>query len=537
MRCTCGYQRFAERVTTTTTTVERWQQVAASGGFGASPYGTSYGAGAVAQAWGRFELSHVYGTRSVFCESCKRVRREYPAGGMVVYGAAVSDRTVYFVLSDIEEPTTCVVARFEGQGESYDAPLTLSSIEIPILDGTPLETEDALPQGAMIADTVMVAIAPVVVSSGDYIVSIVDKCNDNVVRVATMYLEAPVQILKPKDADLGGAPAFWLNDTDATLSDTQQEQGVAIPVIPFDKCAAVLEYDSSLNTLPSAQGWTAVTDSSAWALTSTKVLYCNSGTGQDSYWAAELTLETAPEKVHAYARILAVEAGTEDAPGFTLLAVQADSGGPYNGGYAVLSDTQIDIADLSDETTEIVPIVGSGWRSIGFTAPVDADGVAYVDDVVIAKSFSATEAGTPADPVLNAQFGKLQDSVTLKAYVRHVVVSASGRFVRPSFLAFADVTSPIVRLYLSRPAISGSGNTARFVLRYTQSSDPYVRPEMSTALTVPVTVTNQLLELPISLPGLQANLPFRFTIERDWSHGTDTFEGTVYLHYATVRGV
>jgi hypothetical protein len=41
-------------------------------------------------------------------------------------------------------------------------------------------------------------------------------------------------------------------------------------------------------------------------------------------------------------------------------------------------------------------------------------------------------------------------------------------------------------------------------------------------------------EVPVDLPGLTANQPFRFSIERDWTHADNQLEATVHLHQVRV---
>jgi hypothetical protein len=46
---------------------------------------------------------------------------------------------------------------------------------------------------------------------------------------------------------------------------------------------------------------------------------------------------------------------------------------------------------------------------------------------------------------------------------------------------------------------------------------------------------NSIYEVVLDMPGLTANQPFWFSIERDWAHGDDKLAATVHLFQATVR--
>jgi hypothetical protein len=174
------------------------------------------------------------------------------------------------------------------------------------------------------------------------------------------------------------------------------------------------------------------------------------------------------------------------------------------------------------------------WSSVGLSLVPGAGNLWQGLEASVTVS-DLTADGTAGDTELNAQFGNFDtDDCTL--FLQNYVVSAPGRFVRAGFQGFADTEEPILRLYMSAPAISGDGTTARFKIKYTQATDPYIVPGNEESVTLTIVAPNTLHEIPVSFV-CQANKPVRFTIERDWTHGSDTFEGTVFFHYATLRGV
>ena len=137
---------------------------------------------------------------------------------------------------------------------------------------------------------------------------------------------------------------------------------------------------------------------------------------------------------------------------------------------------------------------------------------------------------------IKAVFGDVTGA-GVDAYVRNVVVSAPGRFIRAGFVAIAASANPTLRFFFSREAYtSPSSTTARFTVRYGQGTDPYDGNEYDEeTFSAPLGTANHLYEIPVALSGLTARSPFWFQIHRAWDDAADGFEGTVHLHYATVR--
>jgi hypothetical protein len=222
--------------------------------------------------------------------------------------------------------------------------------------------------------------------------------------------------------------------------------------------------------------------------------------------------------------------------GLELQALRATALAAYNGirvsdASDGLRATQLD--DLA-HTTMVLPRRpnGTGWESLGGS---EAAGAATIWRDGEAETASYGTAGVAGGTELVARFGDT-DASGLWAWVRNVVCSAPGRFIRARWTAFTPVAAPVLRFAMSRPAVATTGNSARFILRYGQGSDPYGRPATTKSFAVPVTVTqNQSFEVPVSLTGLVANTTFWLSLERDWDNAGDTFVGTVHLHHITVR--
>lgn len=175
-RCACGYTKFAVRVDRTPAILSsRWRPVPPTGGLGSTPLGMSMGG--ASQGWGRFVVSVTTGVANTFCLSCQRVRRGTPVGGGVAMASFFEDTAINVVMTDVVEPS-CMTARFTLPGrETHVVPIELLE-EVPPLLGSPLEVQEFLPSGAVVAERIYRVPIPTVFASGLYRLLFVDDCLD-----------------------------------------------------------------------------------------------------------------------------------------------------------------------------------------------------------------------------------------------------------------------------------------------------------------------------------------------------------------------
>lgn len=540
-RCTCGFTRFREIIRKTEESVDRWMFFEdPGGGFGSTPFGTYFGSGS-GTAWGLFTNPLRTTRRDTVCESCSRVRVSKLLGSIAVFGAFIDNGYIYIVASDLSLPATCYSIRFDGP-ESFEVPLSFfPGVPPAILAPTPPTTAPTPPPGAPTVDSMLRAQVPEVVITGTYTVVLVDRCCGCEYPIAEVTLEAPPMIFTPFDADLGGAPRHWLHGGSVHYDLVQPASGVRAS-IPFDYCEAVAEYDARLNTLPDAQGWThqGTGVPGNYQLIDGKALKMQIVSGQSSYWRKTIALPASPGRVYGYSYFAPnVITFTNPGDGYTFEGRYALSiGGTYAG-------MRLNFAGNSPRTTTLAGGAGTVLRTEqappGFLVLAGGDdnfdGIegAWFEGESFRGAFFGT-TGVPAAFEMIAEFGDKGAAGNDLAYIRNVVISAAGRFIRPMFTAFAQVANPRLRLYLIADSNSSVDKSARFLVRYgVGTGDPYVTPGSTTSQTVNFTTANVMFEVPLTLTGLTAQQPFWFTIERDWAHTDDKLVATVHLMQCTVR--
>jgi hypothetical protein len=539
-RCTCGFTRFREVIRKTEGSVERWMFFEdPGGGFGATPFGTYFGSGS-GTAWGLFTGSLRMVRRDTVCESCSRVRVSKLLGSIAVFGAFIDNGYIYLVASDLSLPAVCYSIRFVGP-KSFEIPLSFfPGVPPAVFQSTPPITAPTPPPGAVTVNSMLRAQVPEVEITGTYTVIFVDRCFGREYPIAEVTLEAPPMIFTPLDADLGGAPRQWLYGG-SVYYDLVQPSGIRVS-IPFDYCEAVAEYDARLNTLPDAQGWTHQGTGVPWnfQLINGKVLKMQIVAGQSSYWRKTISLPSNPGRIYGYS-YFAPDALTFTNPGdgYTFEGRYALSvGGAYAG-------MRLNFAGNLPRATTLNGANNTTLRSDqappGFVVLAGGDNNsdsiegAWFEGESFRGSFFGTTGLSSAFEMI-AEFGDKGAAGNNIAYIRNVVISAAGRFIRPMFTAFAQVTNPKLRLYLIADSNSSVDKSARFLIRYgVGTGDPYVMPASTTSQTVNFTAANVVFEVPFTLTGLTAQQPFWFTIERDWTHVDDKLVATVHLMQCTVR--
>jgi hypothetical protein len=540
-RCTCGFTRFREIIRKTEETVERWMFFEdPGGGFGATPFGTYFGAGS-GTGWGLFSNPLRTTRRDTVCESCSRVRISKLLGSIAVFGAFIDNGYFYVVASDLSLPATCYSVRFDGP-ESFEVPLSFfAGVPPAVLAPTPPTTAPSPPIGAATVDSMLRALVPEVVITGTYTVVLVDRCCGCEYPIAEVTLEAPPMIFTPLDADLGGAPQQWLYGGSVHYDLVQPASGIRLS-IPFDYVDAVAEYDSRLNSLPSAQGWThqGAGVPGNYQLIDGKGLQMLIVAGQSSYWSKTISLSASPGRIYGYSYF---------APN-TITFTNPGDGYYFQGRYALsvggtYAGARLNFAGGLPRTTALDGLSGStlrstqsppGWlRLSGGDDNFDGIEAAWFEAEGSRGAYFGTD-GLPAAFEMIAEFGDRGAAGNDLAYIRNTVISAGGRFIRPQFTAFAQVANPRLRLYLIADSNSSPDKSARFLVRYgVGTGDPYVTPPSTTSQTVNFTTANVMFEVPLTLTGLTAQQPFWFTIERDWAHVDDKLVATVHMTQCTVR--
>jgi hypothetical protein len=538
-RCPCGFTRFRERLSTTETLVQRWVPLVSEGDFGGSPLGVGLGS---LERWGLFEAPLREVQREVRCESCGRLRAADDIGGIAVFALYSTGDHLVVVASDLRGPASCYTLRLEGpethhlQVETFVGPMPELALALP------LEVADEPPAGAPRVDVQLRAWLPEVSTGGEYSVTLVDRCAEAETALGVVLLEEAPMLITPSQADLGGAPELWLR------------QNFDIPVqgasgsgrgIPLEYCAAVIEYDARLGTLPDAQGWSHQDEGgggapSDWALVAGRALYGNSpGVANPSYWRHEALLTSVPEVFHTYAAYRWVsDGGSTDEEGLhvrSMLEVIPDTRRRLRWSYrqgelfATLSG--------SESAWSASAYDPRGWHYTAASRALATPEQPMVHNGAVGYPVaSGPDVGMPpviVDNKLVALFGDVLGA-GLEVYLRNVVVSTPGRFIRPFFAAAAPAATPTLRLFLVSDIAASLSKTARLLVRY-GGGDPYALPGSQVAATLNFINPNQVYELAFSLPGLTPGSPFWFTVEREWGHAEDALTSAVWLQHATVR--
>lgn len=542
MRCTCGFTRFRERRAVVEDSVQRWMYFTNSGvggGFGATPFGTFFGAGSSGATWGLFDVTNKQTSLEVYCENCQRIRRTSTLGGISPLGVYISDGYLYVAAADVVFPVTCYSIRLDGELDSYTAPLVYTTGTPPAIVAETPSTTAPTPTGITV-DTLLRARLPDIADSGTYSVVLVDRCCGCERTLATVDLEAMPMVIVPQVGDLNDIPSLWLRQSLNTPS-AQPASGSRIGV-PLEYCEAVLEYDARFATLPADQSWTHTTSGggaeSDFQLTAGGVLLAQTpGGGSTSYWEKAASLAGPPSEVHSYTSYLSISDTTTPAEGegLSFEALYASNGGAYRGSRWAYRDGNLNLTQLNNSADSAFSPVGnaSGWHRTAGSVDSSKNLTIHNDSLLTTYSYGTT--GTAGADEIRARFGD-RVGKGLEAYVKQFVVSTPGRFVRAMFVGYAPISAPKLRLYLVSDLQPTSSRAARVLVRYgVGTGDPYGIPGSSTGYTVNFVAPNTVYEVPFDLTGLTANYPFWFTVERDWTSTDDTCEATVWLIQATVR--
>ena len=514
------------------------------GGFGATPFGTYFGAGS-GGLWGLFtEPMHVAQLETI-CESCSRVRSQKRLGGIAVFGGFIADGYFYVVASDVLLPATCYSLSISGPGGTFEVQLEYApGAPPPTYAPTPGTTAASPPPGALLVDTMLRAQLPDVYETGSYTVTVVDRCCGCETTVATATLEAPAMILTPFDADIGGAPRSWLQGSRVGL-DPAQPPGSARPSIPFDRCRVVVEYDPRDQVLPDTQGWTRVGTGPAgdWSLSDGGAIRLGTTSPNTNYYEKVVAITPAPTTIYMYASVL-----SEDIPagafgsGFELSARYAAIASPYAGVRVNARENQIfytkldSSADLQIYSQDAPP----QWMAVGAADASGGKEIVYERSTVDDNATSLTPpffgvVGVSGANEVRARFGNTVGAPTLVAHMRDFV-AADGRFIRARFVAYAPVSAPKLRLYVVADANGSAQKTVRFKIKYGPGTGTPGGPlPLTVSATINMLLPNTVYEVPLTLSGLTANAPAWISIERDWAHSDDKLEGTAHLLQATMR--
>lgn len=549
MRCVCGYRRFREQRPVITSAVEQWVLFdnASYGGFGSTPFGTYFGSGP-AGLWGLFGVDVALTHKQVVCENCQRVRSDNVIGGAGVFGSYLFADSIFVLVTDISV-LGCMRVRFASAdlGITVDVSPTLyDGPPLPLAAPAPVTTAPTPPTGATVA-SVLRAVLPDVDHDGTFVVSLVDACSGSTTPLTTIILESTVQIHTPEQADLNGLPRQVITKNFRTDNPVAQPGTGAISSIPFDKCDYVIEYDARFGQLPGAAGFTEGGSGGTFALVDGGVLSITT-TAMDFFYK-EVTLGAAATEVHLYAMGRCdASATTTESRGFRLLVDGAPGAlGDYSGVQMRLRPNQIASLALDGATAGVLPGFdppGSSWLNF-YVARRFSDTKhpgAIVESFFGQFSSSSWGSGDPGgvSPTFRMGFGDFEGS-NLQAYLRNMVASLNGRFMRAFFRSYAAVAAPTLRLYFTADTDAGPGKTARIRVRYGTlglGANPYSLATASvTDITTSFTTKNQVVEVPLSLNSmaLMPKAPFWFSVERDWSHTDDTMPGTAHLLSATVR--
>lgn len=522
--------------------VERWVLFdPASGGFGATAFGTWFGSSTGTGVWGLFSSTLEVGATEVSCEKCGRLRRTIARGGAAFFGSYVAGNHYYVVVSDLTPPITCFSLRFTGP-ETFLVDLSAGvGAPPPILADAPAQTSEVLPPGQPSANALLLATLPEVTRTGTYTVSIVNTCAGTETVLASIFLEAEPMLMTPQDADLNGL--FPLALLRRFVPDPLPHSGVR-SAIPLDFCRAVIEYDARLGTDPSAQGWTHGTASagspSDFTVLNGGALEIDTTGPNDSYFERILTLPVAPGSrcaMYAYYMPEDLPASFNTGAGLNFEASFAAAAADYNGVRIAQRDNFLYGVQLAGFSENVAGnIARRGWNRVLAETSISPARNRISNDNLTVETFAfGTSPGPAPAHRLTARFGDFLGE-GLHAYLRNIVASAPGRFIRAFFDTYTQVSAPILRLYLYADPPATADRLIRLRIRYgSGTANPAGIPTSVVDQTVNFSTTLSMLEVPIQLTGLTSNSTIRFSVERVAAHAEDTMQGTAWLTHATLR--
>lgn len=547
-KCTCGYRKFRTTRTIVGRVDSRWLLFDGAGGFGITPFGTSFGSGDSSSRWGLFGVDVAEVHSQLTCERCNRLRSDKVLGSFGLFGSYVFGDSIY-VLTTSAQNLGCVSVRFSNSayGTVDVAPTVFLGTPLPLLASVPSEVANTPPPGAVLA-TVLRFPLPDVDHDGAYAATFIEACSGSSFFLTTLMLESSVQVHTPREAELDGLPSHLIESNALAVVPVAQPGTGSVMGIPFDKCTAVIEYDSRFGTSPSTQGWTHIGSSggvpSDYTLIDGGVL--NFVTPNPSYWRKSITLSVAPTSLHLYAKYRVQDSTTGLGKGFEVKGIGSPGSlGDFKGVRYFQDRETLNEIDLPNTTSGLVTDRTAGSWTRLYSGDDIANNRAFllVDDANIlpidASAVFATQPGGGASPQLRAEFGNTQIvGGTLLGQVRNFVLSSNGRFTRAFFRSYAAVAAPVLRMQFVSD-LDSTDPKARFLVRYgslATGSSPYTYGALSVGITAFFNnPKNVMVEVAVTLPSLTALQPFWFSVERDWQHADDLTNATVHLLAATVR--
>jgi hypothetical protein len=365
-------------------------------------------------------------------------------------------------------------------------------------------------------------------------------------------------VLGPRDADLGGAPAYWreANWRPDTLG--RQPSGAAFPSIPFDRCDLVLEYDARRpeQPLPSDQGWKLQSESDGiWRHDPLHgVLRFQPEGATPSFWrqVGELPDKFDRAAAHGLFSVSRSAAGLDDG-GLNFRFAATPDGGRGRGMRGTWSSSWHWRALDGSEIFQILkaaaePGIERVWHGFGMDAEltgpqIDAadtdsdDGgktIGSLDGLVSNEDRRRFRYGL-AEPGFVAEFGLTEANTRMEGMVLYFAASLPGRFLRPAFRATALAETTRLRLLFARGQVSEDDRAAAMLVRYAsagigpgENALPVKEPPVEFVKFDPA-LPDALSEIAYRLEDLVPDEPIRFTVERDWRNPDDTLPETVHL--------
>jgi len=356
------------------------------------------------------------------------------------------------------------------------------------------------------------------------------------------------------NADLNGAPDFWrgmdwLPGNNIEIAPTAPTR----PGIPFDKIDHLIEYDARLNTRPEEQNWRPTGPvTSRFRLASGALLMTAPVNSAPAFFTAELPVEgRMPDQVHAYAVVAPGRGGRENESGSEFFEVRKviTSGGDraFGGTRAGWRETRgnLEFSYLPfDATTRIDPVteelrgaLRSAWQRLSMQSDLRANQALLSIGGAI-DSRAVSDFGRPRfaseTPGLVAQFGLFNRRIGGTAWLRNMIVSAPGRFVRVSLRGIAPSDNPVLRLiFLSDQPVRG---VARFGVRYSDNPATAENALFGTHVTglVAAPLTGETARLDLNLDRVRAGRALTLLIERQSFARDDTLRGSLRLVTATL---
>lgn len=369
-------------------------------------------------------------------------------------------------------------------------------------------------------------------------------------------------VLGPKDADLNGAPGYWVCGNWRPHTKAPSPSGCGFVTCPFDKCDLVYEYDArrESESMPIDQGWKLVDgESSHWSHDATRgALRYQIPAGASSFWQRVEQASNTPERAVAYALFMMDEVSENNrfsGVDYSVTANASDQTRPRGIRGVWSTKWMYRSLDGSDVFPMVQNIAESELLRVWHRMALDAEltGPDIPNDNVAPRDGGKTIAsldgyinndprhrfgyGRPGPAGVVAEFGAMTKAADpLSGWIRNFYASFPGRFLRAGYRAVALGKTTRLRLILCVEAgpLFADGS-AVFLVNYTSPSMGMKVSVLPSKPASPVVVdfnssnAGSMVEAKVELGDLTTGEDIWFTVERLWQQDQDRQRSTVHL--------